>query len=100
MEWLNQHTGPDEMVMAQLWSTVHYYTGRPAVRLPVTRDRRTLLTTLRSNRVAYLLILDAPDDPYYRPTEVDRLAILQAEAGPDAFESVYRFPIGTIYRVK
>jgi hypothetical protein len=100
VKWLRDHGAPDQVVMAQLASTVYFYTGLRTIRLPITRNRATLLQAIRQYRPTYLVILDRPDDPYYRPTEVDRLAIIQAEAGPEAFHSVYRFPAGNIYQVR
>jgi hypothetical protein len=100
IEWLRRHAAPDDVVMTQSISGVYFYTGLKTVRLPLTRDRHLLLTTLRESRPTYLLIKDTPEFVYYRPTEVERFAILQREAGSELFDLAYRFPTGTIYRVR
>jgi hypothetical protein len=100
IEWLRRHAAPDDVVMTQSISGVYFYTGLKTVRLPLTRDRHLLLTALRESRPTYLLIKDTPEFVYYRPTEVERFAILQREAGSELFALAYRFPTGTIYRVR
>jgi hypothetical protein len=99
IEWLRHHAAPGDVIMAQFAEAVYFYTGLNSVRMPVTRDRRALLIALRESRATYLLINDTPESPYYYPTEVERFALLQAEAGSEQFDLVYRFPAGTIYRV-
>lgn len=100
IEWLRHHAAPRDVIVAQFASAVYFYTGLNTVPLPITRDRRTLLTALRESKATYLMINDTPNSPYYYPTEVERFALLQIEAGSQQFDLVYRFPAGTIYRVR
>ena len=100
VEWLRSHAAPGDVVMAQPASSIYFYTGLKSVPFPVTRDGRALLTALRQSRPKYLLIRDTPDSPYYFPTEIERLEILQSVAGDGAFSLAYRFPTGRIFSVQ
>lgn len=96
--WLDRHADSSDVVMTDFASTVHFYTGRRAVRMPRTGDPQVLLAAVDTTGTRYILANDRPEYVYYRPTEEERMATLLRVA-PERFTLAHRYPRGTIYRV-
>lgn len=95
--WILLRTDPDAVIMTQQAAVIHMATGRRIVHLPVTTDRNRLLDALSTRRPQYLLIVNA-EYPFYSPTEIERLELIQA-AGPGVLNLEHTFDAGWIYSV-
>ena len=97
VEWVRAHTAPGDVVMAANYATLHYWTHRLTVPLPITGRAAIMVAALERTRPRFIVIEDPPDHPYYFPVEPERLQVLE-RSFPGEFEPQYRFPGGQIYR--
>lgn len=97
VDWLAKHAAKDDVVMAQLASAVHFYTGRRTATFPRTRQSGPLTEAIQGPPVRYLVILDPPRFEYWRPSDLERFAVLD-QALPGRFTVSYRYAGGTVYR--
>lgn len=98
--WMEAHLPAHAVVLSEFPSAVYFYTGRRARLLPPTAHAETLIRALHDARASYVLVQDPTDYPYYLPTQVDRLAVMQRAIGADAFDVAHRYPTGTLYHVR
>jgi hypothetical protein len=77
--WLQRRLEPGESAMAGQEAIVHYVTGYRVIPLPVTSDAKVLRDTISRYNVRYLVIYRDERNPYFLPTEEERLAILRRE---------------------
>lgn len=96
--WIVQHTDSRAVIMAEQAGGLHLMTGRQTVYLPVTGDHDRLLDAMQRERPHFLLIVDPPEYPYYFPTEVERLELIEAVA-PGVLSLVYDYDGGRIFSV-
>ncbi|MBL8987730.1 MAG: hypothetical protein JNJ80_15775 [Gemmatimonadetes bacterium] len=98
IDWLSRQAASTDVVMAEFPSAVHFYTGLRAVPFPKTGVAESLVVRVISTGVDFLVVGDPPRFPYYRPTEVERLAILRSRLG-SRVRQVYRYEKGAVYRI-
>jgi hypothetical protein len=99
VEWLARHANRDDVVMAEFPTSVHFYTGLKARGFPKSGNRNLLVSSLDQTGATYLLVNYPKKDPFYHPTEIERLAILREER-PQQLLLVRRFQSCEIYRVE
>ena len=88
-DWLQGHTSPSAVIMADQYSTIHYFTGRRTVPFPITGKKDLLDAAVKKYNPDYLLVFDdRGKDVYYRPAQTERLKIL-AEALGENLKLVY-----------
>lgn len=98
LPWILANTSPSDRIMAQDATGIAFYTDRRTLDLPVTADGQVLCRAIISETPNWIFIKDPTPFPYYLPTEVDRLVLLERSL-PGSFQKAYHYPGGTIYRV-
>src|SRR4030095_14476264 len=87
--WLAANAGPGDAIMAGQEAGMHYLTGRRGIGFPVTSDPEVRRGVLDAERVRYWVVLEHEPYPYFRPTECERLEILET-AYPGLTRGVHR----------
>lgn len=107
--WLKAHTAPDAVMMTRNPWQLNWTAERPAVMIPYTTDRNTLLILAKHYKAQYLVLdsLQRPEpevrtlieamlaDQQLGFKEVYRTPIYAAEYGPrrtQVFAEIYAFP--------
>jgi hypothetical protein len=97
-EWINEHAPSDACVLATDHAALRYATGRSVAILPVTGNRARLAAALIDERPDYVVINAPRPNEYFKPSETERLALLQ-EIAPGRLEEVARTERVSIWRV-
>lgn len=94
-DWIKTNTAPTAMIETTYATRIHFATGRPTVKLPVTERRDTFVTLARHYRPEFVVILDS-EDGYYVPSDRARFRILES-LFPGRWREVHRFAGGSIH---
>ncbi len=87
--WLGRNTEPGAVIMTRNPWQLNWHSNRPALMIPYTTDRETLLWLARHYRVRYLVL-----DTLQRPEpEVQRMLDALVADSALGFREVYRTPV-------
>jgi hypothetical protein len=98
-KWIVEHTGQEDVVMADQDAVLHRLTNRKTFRFPLLVDPGMLQEQIAGDRVAFVVVLKEQEYEYYRPSTESRFEELKRRY-PDLFVPVYTLGTGTIYKVR
>lgn len=72
-QWIDKNLQNDTVVMAGQHAIVHRISKNRIIPFPVTGDAEKIVGVMKSHNVEYLVVAAADDNPYFLPTEEERL---------------------------
>lgn len=86
--WIKDHTLPNDVIMAQEAPIIHRISGRRVAPFTVTGNAHKIMAEIRDYKVTFLAVNTSKKMTYYRPTEAERMRLLQASY-PGSFDLVH-----------
>lgn len=97
--WISRHVSPHDVVMAQQISLIHRITGRRVVSFPISSNPHRIMDEIRKKQVKFLVVNTSSQMTYYRPTEAERINLLQ-DSYSAALELVHRERSLQIFKIR
>lgn len=98
MQWVEQNTEPDDVIMADEFAIMHRLTGRRTYRFPLLTDPARIEAIIARTSADYIVVLREDGPAYFRPGTESRFESVRMRA-PERFRLVHDYGEGMVYEV-